>query len=323
MAASTRDLFLLFALSAIWGASFVFIKVAVVTVPPFTVVAARLVIAAALLTAYVYARGDRLPARLGAWRPMLVIGITGNVVPFTLISWAEIRIDSGLAAILIGMMPLFTVLFAHHFTSDERLTRNKLLAIAVGLVGLVVLVGPGAVAGLGSDIAAQLAAILAAISYAGTAVYSVRFARLAPEVTATGSIIAAALLILPVSLLFDQPWNLTPSGAGVGAVVALGVASTAVGALMFFALLASAGATFAALSNYLIPVNAVLGGVLLLGERPGVNALLGLALILAAIALVRRGGAEGGKRNGRTGRPARPGTPADPRARARAWPSGP
>lgn len=323
MPARSRDLVLLFALSAIWGASFVFIKVAVVTVPPFTVVAARLVIAAVLLAAYLYARGDRLPARLSAWQPMLVIGIAGNVLPFTLISWAEIRIDSGLTAILIGMMPLFTVLFAHRFTLDERLTRDKLMGIALGFAGLVVLVGPGALAGLGSDIAAQVAALLAAVSYAGTAVYSVRYARLAPEVTATGSIIAAALVILPLSLVFDRPWGLAPPGSAVGAILALGVASTAVGALMFFALLASAGATFAALSNYLIPVNAMVGGVLFLGERPGANVFLGLALILGGIALVRRGGAERGKRNEEPAGAGGRGGPAEPRARGRAWPSAP
>lgn len=272
-----------------WGASFLFIKVAVATVPPLTVVAARLVIAAVLLAAFVHARGVRLPASFRAWRPFLLVGITGNVLPFALINWGETRIDSGLAAILIGTMPLFTVLFAHRFTGDERLTRQKLAGIAIGFAGIAVLVGPEALAGFGADIAAELAVCGAAVSYAATAVYCRKLARISPEVTAAASIIAGAAIAVPLSLIFERPWSIAPSGPALAAIGALAVLSTALGALLFFRLLASAGATFAALSNYLIPLSGVLWGVLLLGERPGVNALVTLAMILASIALVRRG----------------------------------
>lgn len=292
---------LLFALSAFWGASFLFIKVAVQSVPPLTVVAGRLLLAAALLAVFVHLRGARLPASLRAWRSFAVIGIAGNVLPFALINWGEIRIESGLAAILIGTMPIFTVLIAHRFTRDERLTRDKLAGIALGFAGLAVLVGPGALAGLGGDIAAELAVCAAAASYAATAVYSRRLARVSPEVAAAGSIIAGAAIALPLSLAFDRPWALAPSGQALAAIAALAVLSTALAAVIFFHLLASAGATFTALSNYLIPPSGLLWGVLFLAERPSLNALLALAMILAAVAVVGHGaprpaGGEGKRR---------------------------
>ncbi len=304
----TREVVLLLALSAFWGASFLFIKVAVTTVPPFTLAAGRLVLAAGLLFAFVNVRGGRLPASLRAWGPFVVIGIAGNVLPFVLINWSETRIDSGLAAILIGTMPIFTVLIAHRFTRDERLTRDKVTGIALGFAGLAVLVGSGALAGLGGDITAQLAVCAAAASYAATAVYSRRLARVSPEITAAGSIIAGAAIALPLSLAIDRPWALAPSGEALAAIAALAVLSTALAAVIFFHLLASAGATFTALSNYLIPLSGVLWGVLFLSERPGLNALLALAMILGAVALVRpgppkvAGRAGNGRRAAKTGR---------------------
>jgi drug/metabolite transporter (DMT)-like permease len=234
-----------------------------------------------------------------------VIGIAGNVLPFALINWGEIRIDSGLAAILIGTMPIFTVLIAHRFTRDERLSRDKLIGIAIGFAGLAVLVGPGALAGLGGDIAAELAVCAAAASYAATAVYSRKLARVfSPEVTAAGSIIAGAAIALPLSLAFDRPWALAPSGQALAAIAALAVLSTALAAVIFFHLLASAGATFTALSNYLIPLSGLLWGVLFLAERPSLNALLALAMILVAAALVGHGAPKLAGREGRRGRAA-------------------
>ncbi|MGB8273704.1 MAG: DMT family transporter [Alphaproteobacteria bacterium] len=289
MRVSRRDIALLFGLSAIWGASFLFIKVAVGTIPPLTVVAGRLVGAALVLYAIARLRGVRLPSDARAWIPFAAIGLTGNVVPFFLIAWGETRIDSALAAILIGTMPIFTVLIAHGFTGDERLTKARIGSVLLGFAGLVVLVGPFALAGLGGQIWFQGAILLAAVSYGGTAVYGRVPARLSSDVTATASTIAAAAIALPLCLVVDQPWTLSPSSVSIAAVGALAVLSTALGSLMFFSLLGSGGANFAALSNYLIPLCGALWGVLLLGERPGATAGIALVLILGSVALASRG----------------------------------
>jgi drug/metabolite transporter (DMT)-like permease len=289
MRIAPRDIACLAGLSAIWGASFLFIKIAVATVPPATVVAGRLAGAAVLLAAISLARGVRLPADLRAWRPFVMIGITGNIVPFFLIALGETKVDSALAAILIGLTPIFTVLLAHRFTGDERLTSGRLAAVALGFASLLVLVGPSALAGLGSQIWPQGAIALAAACYAATAVYGRLPARSSPEVTATASTIAGALLAVPLCLVIDRPWELAPSADAMGAIAALAVLSTGLGALMFFSLLASGGATFAALTNYLIPLCGAGWGVLFLGERPGPTAGVALTMILASVALASRG----------------------------------
>jgi drug/metabolite transporter (DMT)-like permease len=308
MRVSPRDIACLSGLSTIWGASFLFIKIAVATVPPATLVAGRLAGAAVLLAAIAAVRGVRLPTELRAWLPFAAIGVTGNVVPFFLIALGETKVDSALAAILIGLTPIFTVLLAHRFTGDERLDRGRLAAVALGFASLVVLVGPSVLAGLGSEIWAQAAIALAAACYAGTAVYGRLPARASPEVTATASTIAAALLAVPLSLTIDRPWELAPSADAIGAVAALAVLSTALGALMFFSLLASGGATFAALTNYLIPLCGVGWGVVFLGERPGPAAGLALAMILVSVGLASRGARPVLRRTG----PARPASNRDP-----------
>ncbi len=151
------DYLLLFGLAALWGGSFTFIKMGVETVPAVTTTLLRLLIATALILALAYWRGERLPRGGRIWRVVLATAITGNAVPFTLISWGEERIDSGLAAILMGIMPLTTMLIAHAVTVDDRLTPGKIAGIVLGFIGLVILIGPARLTSLGGDVIRELA----------------------------------------------------------------------------------------------------------------------------------------------------------------------
>jgi drug/metabolite transporter (DMT)-like permease len=295
-----RAVALLLLLSALWGGSFVFIKVAVDTIPPATVAFARQAVAVAALLAIVYARGESLRAPRAVWLAYIAIGILGNTVPFVLIHWAETKVDSGLTAILMSTAPLFTMALAHVWTSDERLTPTKILGILVGLCGIVVLVGWHALSNFGTAVIAELAVTLAALGYAFTNVASHVYLRGIPATTlGAGMLLAGTISALPASLIFDAPWRLAPSPGSMAAVLALGLVATAAGYVVFFRLVITVGATFAALSNYLVPVLAIVAGAIFLAERPSLQSGLALVLILGGVALTslgirnRAGGAAG------------------------------
>ncbi len=283
-----RDFVLLFTLASIWGGSYMLIKVALDTVPPVTVAAGRILLAALVLAVVVRLRGERLPVGARAWAPFAPIAIFGNVLPFSLISWGELRIDSGLAAILTGFMPLATVLLAHGFIRDERYTAAKGWGLAAGIVGLIVLVGPGVLAGIGADVVAQLAVVGAALCYAVTTVYTRRLRLQSPLETATASSIIGAAMIVPAAIVLETPWTLAPSAAALGAIAVLGVVGTAAASLLVFHLIATTGATFTAQINYLIPLMGVAWGAAVLGERPSAGAFVALALILSGVGLTSR-----------------------------------
>jgi len=288
-AAGPRELALLALLSMIWGGSFMLIKLALVTVPPATIAAGRLAIAAGSLLIVARLTGIRLPRTLREWAPFFVLGILSSALPFALIGWGEQRIDSALAAILTGVMPLATAALAHLFTADDRFTRAKAAGLASGFAGLVVLVGGDALAGLGAHLAGQLAVVGAALCYAGNAVYARRLsAAWPPLATTTAAMIAAFAVILPASLLIDAPWRLAPDATAAWAILVLGVGATAGGSLIFYELVRTAGATTTALVNYLVPLAGVIWGAAVLGERPSVRAFIALGLILLGVALNNR-----------------------------------
>lgn len=280
---------LLFALAAIWGLSFLLIKVAVEAIPPMTLVSGRLVIAAAGMLVYLWATGRRLPSDGALWRDFAVLAVAGNILPFGLISWGEVVIDSGLAAILMAVMPLSSLVLAHIFTRDERLTPAKLAGVSVGFVGIVVLVGPGVLAGLGLEVVAQIAVAGAAVCYAISNVYTrVRgVVALPAAVTSAGVLLCAAVLSVPLSLFIDRPWDLAPTTDSLVALFVLALVCTSLAYLILFHLITTTSASFVAFINYLVPVFGVAWGVLFLREAVQAGALAGLALILAGIAVSR------------------------------------
>jgi len=285
---SLKDWGLLTALSALWGSNFMFVKLAVATVPPATLVASRLVIGAVILVAVVRAMGYRFPPLGRAWLPYLALALVGNCLPFWFITTGQQTIDSALAGILMAVMPLATLLLAHFHVAGERMTANRVAGFLLGFFGIVVLIGPAALAGLGgsaAQILAQLAVLAGALFYSANSVMTRVILKGDVMVAAAGIITVAAAISLPVALVVDQPWNLEPSSGSVYALVWIGIGPTALATLVYLALIGSAGPTFMSLVNYCIPVIALFLGVMLLGEAPGANAYTGLLLILSGIAL--------------------------------------
>lgn len=286
-----RDWALLGALVALWGSSFLLIKIALKALPPVTLVAVRLSIAAALLTVWLRWQGKRLPRSGRAWGFFIAIAIVGNCAPFVLISWGELWLDSSLAGILMAIMPLTTLVLAHFFVPGERLNAARLGGFGLGFAGILALLGPEAwraFNGSGWLLPAQLAVLAGAVCYAVNTIIARRRPAGDALTAAAGVNLVAAALMPPLALALEQPWSLTLSTDALLAVGALGVASTALATVFYFQLIASAGPTFLAQINYLIPLWAVAVGALFLGERLRWNALLALALILAGIALARR-----------------------------------
>ena len=281
---SLRNFLTLLILSLIWGASFLFIKVAVATIPPFSVAFGRTALAAVLLYLVLRSRGLSMPGWGSVWGTFLLMGLFNGAVPYTLITWAEIHIDSGLAAIVNALMPLFTVLLAHLFTGDERLSWMKIVGIFLGFLGVVALIGPAALKGLGKDVIAQLAVMAAAGCYAIAIIYGRRLKGITPLVSATGQLFCAAVLTLPMVLVFDAPWALSPSFISVAALTCLSLLGTALAYLLYYYLLQRIGSTNLSLVTYLLPITGVFWGALLLGERLHWSAFLALGMILAGIA---------------------------------------
>ncbi len=281
------DYALLVILAAIFGASFLFTKVSVQEIPPATLVAMRLAIAAVIL--YVAARmaGQALPALGPVWWPIAIAALFGSTLPFFLISWGQVKVDAGLSAILMATMPLITLVLAHFFTADEKLNVFKLAGFCLGLVGVAVLIGFDKLASLGDETIRQYALTAAACCYAINAIVTKQLIGLPRRATAAALMLAAFLMVLPFSLLVDAPWQLRPSLEVWGAVVVLGIGPTAIGTLMIFAIVKRQGAAFLSQINFLVPVFGVLWAVLFLAERLPANAIIALALILAGVAIAR------------------------------------
>jgi drug/metabolite transporter (DMT)-like permease len=277
---------LLLLLAVLWGGSFFFGKVALAQLPPFTVVFGRVCLAAVALQLLVVATGNRMPTSPRKWVAFFVMGGLNNLIPFSLIFWGQTRIASGLASILNSTTPLFTVVLAHLLTRDEKLTANRAVGVLFGIVGVAVMIGPDALGGLGGDVYAQLAVLGAALSYAFAGIYGRRFRDAPPLVTASGQLTASTILMLPV-LLVDQPWTLALPGAQTWAALAgLALLSTALGYVLYFRILAVAGATNLLLVTFLIPVSALVLGMSVLGERFAGRHFAGMALIALGLAAI-------------------------------------
>ncbi|MBX9739647.1 MAG: DMT family transporter [Beijerinckiaceae bacterium] len=281
---------MLVALSVLWGGSFFFAAVAVQELPPLTVAAVRAGGAALLLNAALPLAGLRLPLGAQLWTAFAVMGVINNVIPFALIFWGQSHIPSGLASILNATTPLSTIIVAHLATSDEKMAGGRLLGVLIGFFGVATMVGPQMLlAGLATDVFAQLAIVLAGFSYACAGVYGRRFARLGvpPMITAAGQVTASGLMLAPIALFYDQPWTLPlPSLPVWGALFGIAALSTALAYVVYFRILAAAGATNLLLVTFLIPVSAVTMGALVLGERLEPRHFVGMALISLGLACI-------------------------------------
>lgn len=286
---SARVWIWLLSLSVLWGGSFFFAKVALAELQPLTVVFCRVAFAALALNVVLVIAGRSLFRRGMPWRSFAAMGALNNLLPFGLIFWGQTQISSGLASILNATTPLFSLLVAHFIARDERIGGLKLGALLLGLGGVGVLMGPRAIT-TAPDIAGQLACLGAALSYACAGVYGRRFGQMgvAPLAAAAGQVTASTILILPIMLMVDRPWELPalPSLWTWSALAGLALLSTALAYVLYFRILAAAGPTNLLLVTFLIPVTAIGLGALILGERLEPQQFAGMLLIGLALALL-------------------------------------
>lgn len=279
---------LLILLGSIWGASYLFIKLGGESVPPVTLVAMRTVFAGITLIIVLWLRREKIPSfRAPIWKWFLLLGFLNSVIPYTLITWGETRISSGLTAILVGTMPIFTVLFAHWMTHDEKITPRKMIGILMGFVGVVVLFIPDVLGAATSNLFGGIAVVAAAVSYALATIYARRHLKgHPPALNSFGQMLMASIILVPASLIIDRPWTLSPTPISMASILALAVLGTAIAYLMYFWLIANVGATRTSLVTYISPVIAVILGAVVLNEHLNWSMVVGLGLVVAGVGLV-------------------------------------
>ena len=289
-AINAKEWIWLILLSNMYASSFLFQKLAVGSVPPFTIAAVRTFLSAGLLWGFLAFAGRRGKGRFSSpgLRPLILLGLLGGAIPFTISAWAQIHIGPGLAGILNAPMPLFTLLLAHFLTSDERLNPNGTAGVALGLAGVALVIGPAALAGLGGHVQAELAMVFASLSISLLAIYGRRLRGHSPLVMAAGQFTWGFVLLLPFSLSVDAPWTLSPGWDVIAWLLLLTFYSTALPALIFFRLLSTERATNVMTVAYLVPLNAVLLGAVFFGERLAWTEAAGLALIFFGVAIMNR-----------------------------------
>lgn len=289
MSIASRIDWLLFAvLGFLWGSSYVFIKIGVEAgLPPFTLVTLRLLVGVTLLALVVLAARERLPSQPATYGHLVVMSILSVALPFSLITWAEQHVDSALAAVVTGAVPLFVIPIAALLLPDEGLTAGRGVGLVVGFVGVVILVGFDPATLTGGHLLAELALIGASVSYAGGAVYARRFVHgLRPMIPALFQVGFAAVIVGLVALTFERPTQIVLRPEAILAVVWLGLLGSGVAYLVFFRLLGRWGATRTSLVAYLLPVVGIVLGVAVLHEAADARLLVGTVLIIGGIALV-------------------------------------
>ena len=286
---SREDWAILLILSVLWGGSFFFIEIALGSVRPMTLVLIRVALAAAMLWAVLLVRRERLPMPPGAASAFLVLALLNNVIPFVLFAWAQEEITGGLASILNATTPIWGVLVAHLFTADEKATPAKVIGVLLGFAGVAVLIGPGFLGELGDGVVPQLECLAATLCYALAGVWARRFRPMGvpPLAVSVGQLTAAAIVSLPLVLLFEPPWAAAaPEPAAWISLALLALFCTSLAYILYFRLLASAGATNSLLVTFLIPVTAILLGALFRGEQLEWRSFAGMALIGLGLAAI-------------------------------------
>lgn len=283
-----RDIALVVLCACSFGSSFLFIDIIVGEVPPVTLACARSIISLLTLAVVLRFSGHRLPAPGRIWGALLGLGLATQVIPMILLSWGQTHIDSGLAGIILGTVPVLTMVFAHLLFHDERMSARSLVGALVGFAGVVAVIGRGVLGDVEAHLIADLAVLAAAISIASANVLARKAGYLTPIVLAVGAQATAAVVLIPMSAVIDRPWTLHVSWETVAALVVLGTVGSALPGLIFYQLLARVGATRASLVAYLVPFVAVVLGAIFLAERLAWEALAGMALIVLGAWLVNQ-----------------------------------
>jgi len=278
------------ALVIMFGSSFMFTKISVQEYPPAIVAAGRIIIAAIMLVVLSIFRKDSFAFVKIHWLLLIALAFFGCCLPFYLISWGQQTVDSSIAGILMAIMPLTTIVLAHFFVADERLTINRVVGFVLGFVGILVLFGPTAFINFDTDsnrLIAMLAILAGAISYAVNTIIAKRLPNESFVALSAVVMVFASVIMLPAIILPDQSWQLSFQSVEFLSLVLLGIFPTALATIIYFAVIARVGPSFLSQINYLIPVWAVIIGILFLNESIGMNAIVALMIILLGIAIAQ------------------------------------
>lgn len=281
----------LVALVIMFGSAFMFTKLAVEEFPPVIVAGGRIIIAALVLYIIAVSRKEKFRFSRRTWLLIIALAITGDCLPFYLISWGQQSVDSSIAGILMAIMPLATIFLAHFHVHNEQLNRYRLIGFILGFLGILILLGPAAYAKLdsgASQFTAMFAILIAALSYAVNMILAKKLPQNSVIAISTSVLIVASLLMLPFMLLTSQSWWMGVSSTGFVSLVILGLFPTGLATIVYFAVIARAGPTFLSQINYLIPVWAVLMGIIFLNESIGFRGYIALSVILLGIAVAQK-----------------------------------
>ncbi|MEM7619786.1 MAG: DMT family transporter [Pseudomonadota bacterium] len=281
------DYTLLITLAAIWGASFYFIKLAVDTIPAVTLTLGRLAIGALFLYAIARIYKEPFPKDLMIWVYITLSAFIGSALPFTLISWGEETVDSGIAAILMGVAPLTTIFIAHFLTKDEKLNIAKIIAVVLGIFGLIVLMGSETFSTLGDDTVRQIAIAGAAFCYGLNTIITKSLIHLPKHSMVAAILIVSTIMMLPASIAWDKPWTLTPSSSSLISMAILGLLQTALAGLMMFIIIERQSASFFSQINFFVPIFGVVWGIAFLSEQIPPNGFIALGIILLGMLIAR------------------------------------
>ena len=279
---STADWGLIMLLSLLWGGAFFLIELGLRGFPPNTLVFLRMALAVLPMLFVLWYMGEKLPVDGRSWRQLFVLGAINAALPFILFFWGQTRIDSGLASVLNATTPLWGVVTAHFLTRDEKATPARIVGVLLGMAGIIVMVGTEALGGISGSVLAQLACLAATLSYAFAAIFGRTLSQstMTPMVVATGQVVTAAVLMLPVALIIDRPWTLASPGLDAWAgAIGLAIPSTAIAYFFYFKLIDRAGASNAMLVAFIMPVIAIILGVVALGETVEPREMAGATLI--------------------------------------------
>ncbi len=271
-------------LALLWGSSYLFIKIAVAEIPPITLIAMRVSIAAVFLLAVVYLRGARMPRDAHTWKILFIQSVFNSIAAWTILAWGQQYIDSGLASVLNSTAPIFVFFITLLITRHEAVSPLKLGGAMLGLIGVVLIVGTEALGGITRQLAGALAALTGALLYACAAIYGKNLAHLTPAVSSAGTMIWATLCLVPLALVIDRPWTLHPSPNALAAALILAIFCTGGALLIYFRLLKTLGSLGTTSQAYLRAGVGVALGVIFLGEQ--ISLLVGIGLLLAILGVV-------------------------------------
>ena len=286
--AARTDYIVLFALGALWGSSFGAIKIALHEVTPLTVMSVRILLAGAALLLLTFIRKTQLLRGAQNWIKIIWMAILGTLMPFYLVPWGQLQIDSSVTAILMAVNPIFALIFGHFFSENEKFSIRQLVAMAISFAGILLVFGENALSGSDGNILAQSAIILAGIGYVISGVIVARIKGVTADSISASIFVCASVIVLPFWLIMEQPWNMHLETESLLALTHLGLVSTGMAFLMRYYIILRAGAVFLSYVAFIIPMFGILFGVMFLGETLSTNTLGAVILILSGVYFGRK-----------------------------------